>query len=499
MSPRGTPRVAVVGGGITGLSGAYHVSQTRPDVELVLLESRNRLGGNIVTLREQGFVIDGGPDSFLITKPEGMRLCSELGLQSELIAPESDAAKVYMVHAGRLERLPAGMVLAVPTRVGPMLRTPILSPAGKLRVLGDLLLRARPAEPARDDDESISAFITRHFGAEAAERIAGPLLGGIYAGNIGELSVTATFPQLVKLERQYGSVIRGFFHMQMAGGNGVTNGSPAARPSLAELTHLASWLRRDEAHRQSPFRSLRSGMSTLIDTLAARLPAGSVRLGAPVRAISREASGRFRIEIESATALEVDAVILAAPAHAAARMLNDAQLGAELAEIRYESTATVFFALSRAAVRHALDGAGFIVPPKKARILAATWVTSKWAARAPEGQVLLRAFVGGSLDPERVKSSSDEDLVALAYAELERLMGPLGQPSWSRVFRYTDSNPQPTLGHCQRLRRIERHLQRMPGLYVAGAAYDGVGIPDCIRQGRAAAEKALRVCSESHK
>lgn len=490
MTTAGRPRIAVVGGGITGLSAAYHVIRQRPDAEIIVLESRNRLGGNIVTLSEQGFVVDGGPDSFVTTKPDGILLCSELGLEHELIAPESDAAKVYMVHDGRLERLPAGMVLAVPTRVGPMLKTPILSPAAKLRVLGDLLMRggAASAAPA-SGDESISAFITRHFGAEAAERIAAPLLGGIYAGNIAELSIGATFPQLVRLEQQHGSVIRGFFHTQVTGPGSKANGT-GQRARFSELAQLANWLRRDEAHRQSPFRSLKNGMSTLIDALASRLPPGSVQLNAPVSRIVRGTTGRLQIQTPGA-AHEADAVILAAPAHAAASIVDDPRLSAELSGIRYESTATIFFALPRAAVAHSLEGAGFIVPRQQARILAATWVSSKWAHRAPEGQVLLRAFVGGSLDPERVTASSDDELVALARAELERLMGPLGEPAWTRVFRYVNSNPQPVVGHCERLRRIERHLERIPGLYVAGAAYDGVGIPDCIRQGRAAAERAL--------
>jgi oxygen-dependent protoporphyrinogen oxidase len=480
-----------VGGGITGLSAAYHVIRQRPDADLVVLESRDRLGGNIVTQSEQGFLVDGGPDSFVTTKPDGILLCSELGLEHELIAPESEAAKVYMVHDGHLERLPAGMVLAVPTRVGPMLKTPILSPAAKLRVLGDLLMRGgASAPPPAAGDESISSFITRHFGAEAAERIAAPLLGGIYAGNIAELSIAATFPQLVRLEQQHGSVIRGFFHMQMAAGGVKSNGS-ARGNRFGELVQLAGWLRRDEAHRQSPFRSLRNGMGTLIDALAKRLPPGCIQLSEPVRRIAPAAAGGLRIQTERGVR-EADAVILAAPAHAAASMFDDAELRAELAGIRYESTATIFFALPRATVAHSLDGAGFIVPRRQARILAATWVSSKWANRAPEGHVLLRAFVGGSFDPERVTASSDEELVEVARAELERLMGPLGEPAWTRVFRYVNSNPQPVVGHCERLRRIERHLQRMPSVHLAGAAYDGVGIPDCIRQGRAAAERALR-------
>lgn len=480
-----TARVVIVGGGITGLSAAHHILRTRPDVQLSLLESRDRLGGNIVTEQRDGFVIDGGPDSFLVTKPDAVRLCEELGLSGELIQPREAARNVYMVHRQRLELMPAGMVLAVPTRLGPMIRTPILSPGAKLRVLGDLLLR--PGSVPEHADESVEAFIVRHFGRQTAERVAGPLLGGIYAGNIAELSMHSTFPQLVKLEKQYGSVIFGFFKSQIESmGNGA-HGAVRAR----ELLHLMRWLRREEQHKPSPFRSFRNGVATLVDALAQKLGPERIRLAAPVRSVVRDASGAFRVNVDAQAPLTADAVILAAPAHAAAQMIEDAEARSELEQIRFESTATVFLAFERAGIEHALDASGFIVLPNQAQILAATWVTSKWEHRAPADRVLIRAFLGGARDPSRVAEASDEALVALALRELERLMGRLGTPLFTRVFRYVKGSPQPVVGHAERIQRIERRLARTPGLYIAGGGYDGVGIPDCIGQGRRAAERAL--------
>ncbi len=485
------PRIAPVGGGIRGLAADQPITRKNPGVHLTLLEERSRLGGNIVTEQQDGFVIDGGPDSFLITKPEGIALASELGLGSELISPREDARNVYMVHRGRLELMPAGMVLAVPTRVGPMLRTPLLSFPAKLRLLGDLFFGAPQAGSPAGADESIEAFISRHFGRETAERIAAPLLGGIYAGNIAELSMNATFPQLVRLEQDHGSIIRGFFKTQIESANEGRGNRGGPLDRMGELKRLALWLRREEQHRPSPFRSFRAGMSTLIDALAKSLPPAAIHTSSAVRAINRKSSGRFEVVLQEGRALTAGAVIVAAPAHAAASMVKDPVLAKELGDIRYESTATVFFAVPRAQVRRSLDASGFIVPPQQANVLASAWASSKWDARAPEGHVLIRAFLGGARDPSRITSSSDEELTALARAELERIMGPLGKPEFTRVFRYTKASPQPVVGHRERLARIERRLADTPGLFVAGAAYDGVGIPDCVRQARAAAERAL--------
>ncbi len=464
------PRVVVVGGGITGLTAAYAVVRARPDIAVTLLEAKDRLGGNIVTERHDGFVIDGGPDSFLRTKPDAVALCRELGLGGELITTSERGRKVYFVHEGALEEMPGGMALAVPTRLGPLLSTPLLSTRGKLRAA------IEPVIPRhRGGDESIEAFIGRRLGPDAARSLAAPLLGGIYAGDIDKLSIRATFPQLVALEEKHGSLVRGLFEAARAESEQAKMG-------------LLSWLMREAKSVPSPFNSLRNGMGTLIDALARSLPDGAVRTGEPVVGL-RQAENRWAVETKTGERLLADAVILAAPAHAAARAVPDEELAEELSGIPYLSTATVFFAFDQKDVEHRLDAVGFVAPKGEAEILAATWVSSKWDGRAPEGRVLMRAFVGGSRSPSRVRDASDEDLVADSKSELERLMGRLGTPLFTRVFRYENANPQPIVGHRDRLARIESHLGKLRGLFVAGAAFDGVGIPDCVRQGRAVADR----------
>ncbi len=487
--PQLRPHVVVVGAGITGLAAAHRIATVAPDLALTVLEARARPGGNITTERRRGFLLDGGPDAYLRTKPEATRLIGELGLADELVAPL--ARHAYVAWHGRLERLPGGMALAVPTRLGPLLSTPLLSWEGKLRVLGDLLLPSGWGRPA-GAEESLAAFIRRRFGDEVARVLADPLLGGIYAGDAETLSAEATFPQLVRLEARHGSLIRALALAPLAG-TGPRAPAPVAPGAVSPgggLRALLRWLRRAEAQAPSPFLTLRPGLGALIDALVARLPPGALRLGAAATAIEPLPDG-YAVACAGGDRLRADAVIVAAPAHEAARLVPDARLGRELAAIPYVSTATVFLGFDAVAMRHPLDGVGFIVPCGEARVAAGTWVSSKWAGRAPPGSVLLRAFVGGARDPHALDTHDDKELADLALAELERLMGSLGRPRLRRVFRHVAANPQPVVGHLARLARIETRLAALPGLYVTGAAFDGVGMPDCIRQGEAAALAAV--------
>jgi oxygen-dependent protoporphyrinogen oxidase len=472
--------LVVVGAGVTGLAVARALLRARPDLRVLVLESKQSAGGNIRTEREDGFLIDAGPDSFIRTKPHALALCRDLGLESEFIGTEDVARHVYVAHAGRLELLPGGMALAIPTRLDPLVKTPLLTFRGKLRMLAEPLVSRRTAPT----DESILSFFARRVGEEGAEKLAGPLLSGIYAGDVSKLSIRATFPQLVALEKKHGSLVRGLLAEELA----REGKSGRARPSMRDVL---AWLRREgEARAASPFVSFRGGMGTLVDALVRSLPDGTLRLGTEVRALSRRDDGVYHVEVDGG-AVRARAVVLATPAHVAAGLAPDAALARELGEIPYVSTATVFFALDRARVAHSLEGFGFIVPRGEARVLAATWVSSKWRGRAPAGASLIRAFVGGARDPELVESSSDEELVALAKLDLERLMGPLGAPRFTRVYRYARSSPQPVVGHVERLERIRARLSALPGLYVTGAAYDGVGIPDCVRQAEETAKAAL--------
>jgi oxygen-dependent protoporphyrinogen oxidase len=476
------PSVVIVGGGVTGLTAAHAIHRERPDVELHVFEARERLGGNIATERHEGFVIDTGPDSFLRTKPDAVDLCRELGLETELVPTREAARHVFVAHHGKLELMPGGMALAVPTRIGPLLETPLLSAVGKMRLLAEPIV---PRSRSLGEDESIESFFTRRLGSEGARRLAAPLLGGIYAGDVSKLSIQATFPQLVELEARHGSLLRGFLALELAR-NKAAEGQ--ASPTLGDVY---AWLRRaGAAQAPSPFLSLRSGMGSLIDALARSLPSGVAQTDSPVTQIDRTEHG-FRVEVNGGEVFEADSVILAAQAHVAATLAPDAELARDLGGIPYVSTATVFFALDPRAVAHTLEGFGFIVPEGEAEILASTWVSSKWDGRAPGGMALVRAFVGGARDPLRVASSTDAELVSLAKSELERLMGTLGTPHFTRVYRYIGAGPQPHVGHNARLARIAARLHEIPGLHVAGAAYGGVGIPDCVRQARAVARAVL--------
>ncbi len=484
----GEQRVVVVGAGITGLAAAHFLKQRLPALDVVVLESRARAGGNIFTETQGGFVIDAGPDSFLRTKPHARRLCEELGIAGELMPPRAEARHVFVVQSGELVPMPGGMVLSVPTRLAPMVKTPLLSLPGKLRMLGDIFLPVGHGLRDPDADESIADFVARRFGAEAAERIASPLLGGIYAGDVRRLSMRATFPQLAELEARYGSVILGL----CAPNARLPEGAPRTLGErISRARQVFGWLRRDEPPpAESPFLSFKTGMQRLVSRLAQELGAG-LRLATPVRALRpRAAAAGYELELDGEL-LTADAVLLATPAHAAARILPEGELARELAQIRYTSTATVFFAFDREGVQHSLYGSGFIVPKGEGDLMAATWISSKWDARAPEGSVLLRAFMGGSLG-EELLSRSDDELLEIARYELERLLGPLGSPLLRRVYRYERSNPLPEVGHPARLRRLAELIRELPRLELAGAAYDGVGIPDCVRQADGAAERLVR-------
>lgn len=471
MTPR---RVVIVGGGITGLTAAYRLLKKGADasgtpIAVTLLESRPRLGGNIQTERRDGFVIDGGPDAFVVTRPHATALCKELGLGDRLIGTSEKSRKVYIRKGGEQHLLPEGVVLGIPTRLGPLVRTPLFSWAGKARMGLDLVLPRRRGGP----DESVGSFMRRRLGREAVECLAEPLLGGIYAGDVETLSVRAAFPQLLDLEDKYGSLIRGT---------------------------LAQRAKHPQPKGKAPgsvFYSLLGGMGELIETLARSVDklGGNIRVGAAVEAITEDASAvdaRYKVIVRGEVdPVLADDVILCAPAYAAADMLDgiDRDLAARLRQIPYVSTATVTIGFPRADVPHPLDASGLIIPRSEKRgVLAATFVSSKWVGRSPDDIALMRVFVGGYRDPGAL-AQSDEDLIALARRELEVLTGVRARPVVSRVFRYERGNAQPTIGHPERLARMRSLAEKHPGLHLAGAAFDGVGIPDCVRQAEEVAAK----------
>lgn len=475
------PNVAIIGGGISGLAAAYYLRKLRPAATITLFESGARLGGNIRTERRDDFLVDAGPDSFMRAKPAALELCQELDLSGELIGARPDARRVYVARDGQLRPIPEGLVMGAPTQLGPLLRSKFLSLSGKLRMLAEAFVpRGFGRNLGARDDESIAAFMTRRFGKEAALRFAAPMLAGIYAGDAELLSMSATFPLLSALEEQHGSVIWGLLLAQFARSHTGQNNARFARLKAA-LQWLTKAPRQDQ---ESPFVSLRSGMGTLVSRLAGRLGDTRVLLGQTVDSVQR--AGDAWSVFAAGNRLDVDALLLAPPAHVAATLLPAGALSDELRAIRYASTATVFLGFDARAVEHPLTGAGFIVPPGEGRVLAGTWITSKWEGRAPDGSVLVRTFMGGTRSDVDVTRQDDETLATQSLSELRRLAGGFGKPRFTSVHRHIASNPQPSLGHRARLARISTELATLPGLHLAGAAYDGVSIADCVRQARVA-------------
>jgi protoporphyrinogen/coproporphyrinogen III oxidase len=465
-------RVVVVGGGIAGLAAAHRLvelnNEKSLDLEVMLVEASPRLGGVIATEKIGDFNVEAGPDSFITEKPWALRLCERLGLASRLVSTQAANHKIYVVHKGKLQALPEGFFLLAPTRFWPFVQTPLFSLGGKLRMAAEIFL----PRGAMEGDESLGAFVRRRFGAEALDRVAQPLVGGIYAADPDQLSLSATMPRFKEMERTRRSVILSMVSEQMRRARNRETGSGA---------------------RWSLFVTLAGGMQELVESIASRL-AGCVRLNTPVTRLVRDAEkSLWHMTTRGNESFEAKGVILATPAFRTGDMLDHVAPPAarDLQQITYASTATVSLAYRKEDFPKSLDGFGFIVPAMESRkIMACTFSSLKYPGRAPEGYVLLRAFVGGSLQPNLFQDD-DATMVKNVRAELASLLGVTAQPSFSRLSRHLDSMPQYLVGHEGRIRRIETALDRFPTLALAGSAYHGVGISDCVRSGEAAAEKVI--------
>jgi protoporphyrinogen/coproporphyrinogen III oxidase len=461
------PHIVIIGGGITGLSAAYYLERAAlaagHPVRCTLVERDERLGGKIRTDWHGEHLVEGGPDSFVTQKPWAADLARDLGLGDTIHAAESARHATYVLQGRRLTPLPDGTLLIIPTRFWPFITSPLISPLGKLRMGLDLITPAR-----RDEgDESLADFIRRRLGSEALDRLAEPLMAGIHSAECERQSLLATFPRFRETEQRHGSLIRGMVAARRAA---------AARPGPA----------------QSPFTTLRGGLGSLVDALRAKI-AATIRTGCSVVAIDRALdAGRHMVRLSDGTRLDADAVIVTTPAYSAADLLAPLSetLAAQLRSIRYVTTATITIGLREEQITRQLDGYGVIIPrSERRRINACTISSRKFAGRAPAGSALVRAFVGGSRTPEAL-ALDDAALIDTAVAELRSILGIVGEPQFARLYRWERGNPQYDVGHLERTAAIER-LQP-PGIWLAGAAYQGVGIPDCIRQGRAAAEQALQ-------
>lgn len=473
-----TKHVAIVGGGIAGLSTAWYLEQRAQEnglaLEYTILEQADRLGGKILTETipgdgEDDFIVEGGPDSFLTQKPWALQLARELGLDDQLLGTNDEQRKVFVLNKGRPTPLPDGVLMIVPTKIKPFALSPLISPIGKVRMGLDLLI------PAKRDgqDETLADFITRRLGSEALDKIAEPLMSGIYNAEAERQSLLATFPRFRSLEEKHGSLIRGM----LAGRRARRNGNGASSTNAE----------RDRS-KVSMFVSLKKGTEQLIRELTGQLR-GKLRKGTCIARLQM-IDDSYLLTTGSGEKIHADAVVLAIPAFSAAGLLRDLAPGAAdgLDEIRYVSTGTISLAFNRREVE-LLEGFGLVIPRSERRQINAVTITStKFDGRAPADQVLLRVFFGGSRNPQMMEVN-DSILVAIVLSELEALLGIDAQPLFYRIFRWQRANPQYDVGHLDRLEEIE---QKLPGgIFLTGSPYRGIGLPDCVRQGKEAAQSVV--------
>ncbi len=465
-------RVAIIGGGISGLAAAQRLTTSDAPIDVALLESGSRLGGVLQTDYADGFCLELGPDSILSRLPWAVDLCREIGFADQLVSTNRSPSGVHVVCRGRLERIPEGLALMAPRRVWPFVTTRILSLRGKLRMAADYVIPRRQG----DEDESLAAFSHRRLGREAFERLVQPLASGIYMGDPDELGIRATFPQFVEMEQKYGSLIR-------AARAGMRKGAAAGDPAGPQY---------------SLFVAPRRGMIQLVEALAARLGTCRVQRNQRVENLRRSEHGGWLVEVVDAATGDrrqeaFDGVILALPAYAAGPLLMTAcrELGERLSAIPYAGCVVVNLAYDQRALPRPLDSFGFVSPHVERRsVVACTFSSVKYPGRAPEGKALLRAFLGGACHPEALEWS-DERVLAAVRDELRQLLGIDASPLLSRIARWQQSMPQYTVGHLDRVERINELAAALPGLELAGNGFRGVGIPHCIHTGQQASQRIV--------
>jgi len=468
-------KIAIIGGGISGLSAAFALQKQAAagaPVEYVLFEASSRLGGVLHSEKVDGCLVEGGPDSFLTEKPWATRLCGELGIGHEIIGSNDKDRKTYILVKNRLIAMPDGLMFLVPTKLIPTGLSPLFSWSTKFRMLLELMHPPRAA----DEDESVGDLVRRHFGQEMVERLADPLLSGVYGGTADMLSVRAVLPRFVNMEAEHGSL---------------------SRAMIASSRRLAQ-MRREKGIAPPPlFSSLKNGMQSLVDALLARLDAQCLRTNAPVQSVARQAQ---RWEVRTTEGMELfDGIILATPARVASQLLSGVgrQLSEDLGKVEYSSSITLTLGYGREQLSGLPPGFGFLVPRTEGtRMLACTFVHNKFPNRAPADMGILRCFLGGAHD-EAILDSSDEELTAIARRELKQILKLDAEPRFVRIACWRASMAQYTPGHLDRLERIEAVLQTMPGLALAGNAYRGIGVPDCVRTGQAAAARLAALATGS--
>lgn len=460
--------ILIAGGGITGLSTAYHLLKKAKALgknpQIIVVEKEKRLGGKTQTEVIDGMIVEEGPDSVIAMKPWAVQLAKELGL--ETVGTNPQIKTTYIMHHGRLESLPVGMQIMIPTEIGPFLKTRLLSPWGKLRAGLEPLMPIRKS----DEDESIGSFVGRRFGQEVLDHIAGPLMGGIYGGDFNSVSLKATFPRFLKMEQEGGSLL---------------------------LQGLRNKENKPKGPTGSAFVTTKGGLNQLVQELIRRMD-GQVRFltGVTLTGLVPNQSGQGYVAgLDNGERIEADAVVLALPAYVTANLVKEylPEVAGELNAVPYHNSVVAAMAFNRKDVAHKLDASGFLVPSREPTVVTAcTWVSSKWPHSAPEDKVLIRCFIGRGSEAKDWTKEPDEVIIGHARKDLEQIMGLRAEPLFTRVFKWAKAMPQYRVGHLDRIDRVERQIQQAPGLYVAGAAFRGVGLPDCIREGIQAADKAAK-------
>lgn len=471
MGAAETKKVVVIGGGISGLSTAFYLQKKGKEnglsLDITLIEKSETLGGKVQTLHRDGFVIEKGPDSFMARKLPIIDLSKELGLEDQLVGTNPKAKKTYILHNGDLHPMPPGLILGIPTELTPFLKTGLISPLGKARAAMDLFLPRRK----ESSDESLGNFLQRRLGKEVLDHIAEPLLAGIYAGDTRSLSLKATFPQFHAVEQKHRSIILGML---------ASKKNPPVATDVPEIA------------KKSMFLTYKRGLTTLIERLIEELAQVDLRTKQSVVKLNKQDKG-YQLVLDNGQQLEADVVILAVPPAISANLLSQQVPAAtQLSEIRYVSVANAIIAFDEKDVPFKIDGSGFVVPRKEGRtITACTWTSSKWLHSAPEGKVLLRCYVGRAGD-EEIAHLSEQELLEKIRLDLKELMNITAEPLFYEITRWPHSMPQYPLEHLGNLKKIRAELSTaMPGLFLTGSGYHGVGLPDCVRQGREASEEAI--------
>lgn len=463
-------KVLIVGGGITGLSAAYylqkHARESQLPLEVKLVEASHRVGGKMQTYVKDGYVIERGPDSFLERKESAGRLAREVGLGDKLV--NNSTGKSYVLVKDKLHPMPGGAVMGIPTQIGPFITTGLFSWPGKFRAAGDFFMSPSKVK----GDQSLGEFFRRRLGDEVVENLIEPLLSGIYAGDIDNMSLLSTFPQFYKVEQKYGSLILG-----------TKKTTPATKNKPADF---------GQEKKKGMFLTVTTGLQSFVDAIEAKLEPGSVLKGIRVDKVSKQENG-YRMRLSSGETLDADSILVSAPHEAALHMFSDHDhLFEPFRDMPSTSVATVAMAFPESVIKEDIDGTGFVVSRNSDyTITACTWTHKKWPHTTPEGKVLIRLYVGRPGD-EAVVDLPDDEIIKIALEDLNKTMDIQAQPDFAVVSRWKEAMPQYTVGHKQRVENLKTDLaDELPGVFVGGSSYEGVGLPDCIDQGEAAVEKIL--------